>query len=130
MNPLRRSNVFVALTRVAVLVTAVVATAFSAPATARADQVTALVPAYFYPTWWSGSPWDDLNKAAAKIPIEAIMNPASGPGADVNTDYVAAVGALQNAGGKVIGYVSTGFGARSAADVKADINAYLSWYNV
>ena len=60
----------------------------------HADNVSVLVPAYFYPTWWAGSPWDDLNAAAAKIPIEAIMNPASGPGSDVNSDYLVAVNEL------------------------------------
>ena len=66
----------------------------------HADQVTALVPAYFYPTWWEvdGSPWDDLNAAAARIPIEAIMNPDSGPGTAVNSDYVVAVNELHEAG--------------------------------
>jgi hypothetical protein len=132
MNPLRRKNVFVALARVPALVAAVVFTTLAAPAEAGENKVTALVPAYFYPTWWSGSPWDKLNKAAAKIPIEAIMNPDSGPGRgpDPNPDYVIAVGELQKAGGKVIGYVSTGFGSRPADLVIADINSYVSWYHV
>ena len=77
----------------------------------RADEVVALVPAYFYPSYL-GSPWDDLNTAAARIPIEAIMNPDSGPGSGVNSDYVTAVQNLQAAGGKVIGYVATGYGTR------------------
>lgn len=96
----------------------------------RADEVVALVPAYFYPTWWSGSPWDQLNAAAARIPIEAIMNPASGPGPGPNSDYQFAVGQLRAAGGKVIGYVATGYGSRSAADVLAEVEAYLEWYDV
>jgi hypothetical protein len=95
-----------------------------------APQVKALVPAYFYPTWWVGSPWDDLNQAASQIPIEAIMNPASGPGPAQNPDYVQAVTGLQEAGGKVIGYVSTGFGSRSIRDVIDEIRAYLIWYDV
>ncbi|MEW4567022.1 spherulation-specific family 4 protein [Tautonia sp. JC769] len=94
------------------------------------SRVRALVPAYFYPTWWQGSPWDDLNQAASQIPIEAIMNPASGPGHVQNPDYVRAVTDLRAAGGKVIGYVSTGFGSRPMRDVVAEIRAYLSWYDV
>ena len=96
----------------------------------QADEITALVPAYFYPTWWVGSPWDELNAAAARIPVEAIMNPASGPGAAANSDYQYAVGALQTAGGLVIGYVPTGYGSRSAADVTADVASYIAWYGV
>jgi Spherulation-specific family 4 len=97
---------------------------------ARADDVVALVPAYFYPTWWVGSFWDDLNAAAARIPVEAIMNPASGPGTASNPDYVVAVCELQKAGGKVIGYVPTGYGFRCADDILCDVSAYLSWYGV
>jgi hypothetical protein len=97
---------------------------------ARADEVVALVPAYFYPTWWSGSPWDQLNAAAALIPVEAIMNPDSGPGDAANPDYQYAVAQLQAAGGKVIGYVPTGYGARAAADILADVADYMAWYGV
>src|SRR3954470_25031458 len=93
---------------------------------AQAGEVTALVPAYFYPTWWVGSPWDQLNAAAARIPLEAIMNPASGPGGAPNSAYQYAVGQLQAAGGKVIGYVPTGYGARPAADVLADVALYVT----
>jgi Spherulation-specific family 4 len=97
--------------------------------TAQADQVVALVPAYFYPSYL-GSPWDDLNTAAARIPIEAIMNPDSGPGPSLNSDYVTAVENLQAAGGKVIGYVATGYGARDAQDILDDVASYVGWYGV
>ena len=97
---------------------------------ARADDVVALVPAYFYPTWWDGSPWDDLNAAAARIPVEAIMNPDSGPGTALNSDYVVAVTQLHTAGGKVIGYVPTGYGASAAEDILSDVSNYVSWYGV
>ncbi len=97
----------------------------------RADKVSVLVPAYFYPTWWSGSPWDELNAAAAKIPIEAIMNPGSGPGSRVNPDYQVAVGELQTAGGKVIGYVATGYGSRTDRTPSWPTSRRTStWYNV
>ncbi len=95
----------------------------------RADEVVALVPAYFYPSYL-GSPWDDLNTTAASIPIEAIMNPDSGPGPAVNSDYVTAVQNLQAAGGKVIGYVATGYGARDAGDILNDVSNYVAWYGV
>ena len=99
---------------------------------ARADDiVAALVPAYFYPTWWRGSPWDDtFNAAAARVPVEAIINPAGGPGGHVNSDYQVAVGELQGSGGKVIGYVPTGYGSRSAEDILADVSSYVQWYDV
>jgi hypothetical protein len=112
---------FPTLGRIAVLTAALIAAALASSSESRADdQVTALVPAYFNPTWCSGSPWDQLNAAAAKIPVEAIMNPDRGPGLAVNSDYVYAVTHLQAAGGMVIGYVPTGYGSRSISDVMAD----------
>jgi Spherulation-specific family 4 len=95
----------------------------------QAEEVVVLVPAYFYPSYL-GSPWDNLNSAAASIPIEAIMNPDSGPGPGVNSDYVTAVQNLQAAGGTVIGYVATGYGARDAADILNDVSNYVAWYGV
>jgi Spherulation-specific family 4 len=93
---------------------------------ADAGTVTALVPAYFYP----GSNWDMLDQAAGIIPVEAIMNPASGPGSSVDPNYVTAVNNLQSAGGKVLGYVPTTFGTRSLAAVESDINFYVNNYHV
>ena len=94
--------------RALVLAISLITATVAGSSQAQADPVTALVPAYFYPTWWlpTGSPWDQLNAAAATIPIEAIMNPSSGPGPAFNPDYGVAVAALQAAGGKVIGYVA------------------------
>lgn len=72
--------------------------------------VELLVPAYFYPTP-AGSAWTTLTAAAqAGTPVTVIMNPATGPGLAPNADYVAAVNALRAAGGKVLGYVPTGYG--------------------
>jgi hypothetical protein len=123
---MRSSRNCLLLGRIAVLAAALLATTFMAPGQARAEKVTALVPAYFYPTWWSGSPWDQLNAAAATIPIEAIMNPDSGPGLGPNSDYQYAVTQLQAAGGKVIGYVDTAYGFRTSEEVLADVQSYIT----
>lgn len=124
-----------ALARVIVTIAVLLTTMLVTPAGAQeqlqsTERVKVLVPAYFYPTWWEGSPWDDLNEAATQIPIEAIMNPASGPGLGPNPDYIQAVSDLQEAGGKVIGYVSTGYGSRPFMEVVQEIQAYLLWYDV
>jgi hypothetical protein len=82
-----------------------------------------MVPAYFYP----GALWNKLNVAAGRVPLTAIMNPNSGPRAGYAADFVnynQAILALQAAGGKVIGYVYTGYGNRPIAEVKADIDFY------
>jgi hypothetical protein len=77
-----------------------------------------------------GSPWDDLNTAAASVPIEAIMNPDSGPGTEPNSDYTTAVQNLQAAGGTVIGYVATSYGAADSADILEQVSDYVTWYGV
>ena len=107
---MRRPHRLLSLARHLAIALTVFSAVTSSATPTEAREITALVPAYFYPTWWAGSPWDDLNAAAARIPVEAIMNPASGPGAAANPDYQFAVGQLQAAGGKVIGYVATGYG--------------------
>lgn len=91
-----------------------------------------VVPAYFYPAWWDAGAnrWDDLVLAAGRVDVIAIMNPASGPGASRNDDYVTAVTRMHEAGGRVIGYVPTTYGNRPLADCKADIDSYYGWYDV
>ena len=84
-----------------------------AVAIAHATPLEILVPAYFYPSF-SGSFWNQLTtQAAAGSPITAIMNPGSGPGTAVNSDYTAAITAFRAAGGKVLGYVPTGYAGAS-----------------
>ena len=90
-----------------------------------------LVPAYFYPSFDPAqSNWDEMTAATSKTQITAIMNPASGPGSAVNNDYTLAVNTFRAAGGKVIGYVPTNYGARLQADVLAEVNNYQNFYHV
>lgn len=95
-------------------------------------QAAILVPAYFYP---SSDPnqsyWDEMTTAAQSgAKITAIMNPNSGPGLAVNSDYINAVNAFRAVGGQVIGYVSTNYGNRNQADVLSDIAQYASTYTI
>lgn len=91
-----------------------------------------LIPAYFYPSWWDPGVnlWDDLAAAASQVPLIAIMNPNSGPGGGSNADYTREVDALRLAGGRVIGYVHTSYGARPVDEVLSEVDAYYAWYNV
>jgi hypothetical protein len=68
--------------------------------------------------------------ASQGVGITAIMNPNSGPSDAVNSDYTSAVNTFRAAGGKVIGYVSTQYGARDAAAVLAEVNAYQNFYQI
>lgn len=81
------------------------------------------VPAYFYP----GQTWTTARNSAPKLKL-MVMNPNSGSGTSANSDYVAAVANARAAGIKVVGYVYTNYGARSAAVVKQEITNYKNWY--
>lgn len=89
-----------------------------------------LVPAYFYPVDEGVTYWQTLADAAPDVAITAILNPDSGPGAAFDSDYAAVANAFQAAGGRLIGYVYTGYGARSEAVVKAEIDRYYAQYGV
>ena len=70
-----------------------------------------------------------MTAAASKTNITSIMNPASGSGSAANSDYTAAVNTFRAAGGKVIGYVPTNYGARAQAGVLAEVDKYQHFYN-
>ncbi len=77
-----------------------------------ANSVSALelfVPAYFYPSS-SSVYWDTLiAQAQLGTPITAIVNPGSGSGTSFNSDYNTRINQFRAAGGKVLGYVPTGY---------------------
>ncbi|MSU57387.1 MAG: PEP-CTERM sorting domain-containing protein [Pedosphaera sp.] len=102
----------------------IILTLVASLAAAHAAPLGFLVPAYFYP----GSLWTSMNYAATRAPLIAILNPNSGPDTTQNPDYVAAVNSLRAAGGKVIGYVYTSYGARATNAVRTDIDRYYSFY--
>ena len=82
-----------------------------------------LIPAYVAP-----SAMADL--VDGSHPRLLIINPASGPGAEEHPHYRDAVAAAHASGARVLGYVSTNYGARDAAAAEADIDRYESWYGV
>ena len=87
-----------------------------------------MVPAYFYPE--PGGLWHSMSNAATRVPLTAILNPDSGPGASRDPAYAAAITNLQRAGGRVIGYVATGYSSSNSVTVKAQIDLFLDWYAV
>jgi hypothetical protein len=104
------------------------------------------VPAYFYPSA-SNSDWDTLiAQAQLGTPITAIVNPGSGPGTSFNSDYNTRINQFRSAGGKVLGYVPTGYGGSqvstgstcqpssgasySIADVVSCASRYNSFYSI
>lgn len=105
-----------------------------------------LVPAYFYPTFEPGNFWGQLDSAASKVKINAIVNPNNGRFESVDSNYATVVDNLRAAGGKVFGYVQSNYG-NSRAQVtdqngnvivqgfdfsmaKHDVDQYLNLYHV
>jgi hypothetical protein len=97
-----------------------------------ADAATAagiMVPLYTYP----GGTWDKVAETKndhPDVPIVAIVNPASGPGGSIDSNYASGIDELKDAGVIVLGYVSTAYTGRSLTAVKGDIDKWDSWYNV
>jgi hypothetical protein len=88
-----------------------------------------LVPLY----GGAGSNWDAVVQAKLNHPntvVEAIVNPANGPGASRNSNFASSVASLRNAGVVVLGYVTTAQGTRPASAAEADIAAWQSFYGV
>lgn len=107
---------------------AATATVYIRPSPARLE---VLVPAYWFPS--ASSPWGSLTSATARragVTVTAILNPNNGIFTAADAAFVAAATGFANAGGKLLGYVYTGYGtgSRSLADIKANVDAYLTLY--
>jgi Spherulation-specific family 4 len=90
-----------------------------------------LIPLYIYPEIVNGrNTWQPLADAARQVPVLAIVNPNSGPGGKPNADYLQGMKLIQQAGAKMIGYVSTDYGKRPWAKVQADIDLYDKYFSV
>jgi hypothetical protein len=118
-------------------VTAVILMVFAglieSPAPATADMVSALVPAYFYPGTGGpggvGDGWAAMAAAASTIHVTAIFNPDSGPlPGSPDPNYVTAMTNLEKAGGTVVAYVYTDYGAVPIATVEGQISTYITQY--
>lgn len=80
------------------------------------------VPSYFYAT----SPfWQQIAGSSF-----VIINPNSGPGTVINTDYVATVKAAQAKGALVLGYVASTYSNKSLANFEAEVDLYYKWYGI
>jgi len=86
------------------------------------------VPAYFNPLW-DPAGWLHLASLGPALSF-AILNPDSGPGSAADAAYSEPIAAVQTSGGRVIGYVDTGYGTRPDADVLRDLMRYQSWYGL
>ncbi|MFO0938241.1 MAG: spherulation-specific family 4 protein [Gemmataceae bacterium] len=100
---------------------------------ARSQERTGLiVPLYVYPeNIHKNAVYNrliELKRTYETVPFWVIVNPASGPGKDVDANYTKAIDRLQGAGCVVLGYVSTSYAKRPAAEVRKDIDVWRKLY--
>jgi len=111
------------------IATALSTAAFAQEPTQMPPPVQLLVPAYFYPAGDGATEWDKLFAASDRVPIVAIVNPASGPGRRVDPNYTAVLEKAAKAKRlTLIGYVSTSYAKRPLEEVKADVDQWLKFY--
>jgi Spherulation-specific family 4 len=82
-----------------------------------------VVPAYFGP--WERHHWAMLVQARPSV---VVINPASGPGHEPQSDYRPLVEQLQRNGTTVLGYVTTSWLTRSTPECAADAHTYVDTY--
>jgi hypothetical protein len=99
----------------------------------QAQQRTGLlIPLYVYPadihTNKVYNRLIDLKRRYETVPMWIIVNPASGPGKEVDANYTKAIDRLQGAGCVTLGYVSTSYGKRFEREVITDLAAWQKLY--
>jgi hypothetical protein len=97
-------------------------------ASAKLVRMRLWVPAYYYPFGPGLVQWNHLIASAKKVPIVAIVNPASGPGDHVDTNFAAVLPRARRAGITLVGYVSTQYGRKPLAQVENEIDTFLKFY--
>jgi hypothetical protein len=99
------------------------------PAHAATSSTGVIVPLYGYP----GSSWTGLirdHEAYPTVPVVAVVNPASGPGWGVDSNFLSGIKSLQSAGISVLGYVASGYTGVALSSAEAQVQDYVSWYGV
>ncbi|WP_307073642.1 spherulation-specific family 4 protein [Arthrobacter pascens] len=94
---------------------------------AGAGELRIVVPGYVDPS--NSVYWESVIQSGPQV-RDVIVNPASGPGAAVSEPYFRLIGALRDAGVRVLGYVSSGHGDRDPAMVTEEIGRWRAWCGV
>ncbi len=86
------------------------------------------VPAYYYPFGPGLREWNRLIASAKVAPIVAIVNPASGPGDNVDTNFATVIPRARKAGITLVGYIGTQYTRKPLDHVKREIDTFLRFY--
>jgi hypothetical protein len=86
------------------------------------------VAPYYYPNGPGLDEWNRLIAAAKRVPIVAIVNPASGPGDHQDSYFAAVLPRARQAGITLVGYIGTKYGKKPLADAEQEVETYLNYY--
>lgn len=92
------------------------------------DNNCLIVPMYGWDAGWSEIIY--AKEEDKGIEIIAAINPSSGPGAGKDSYWAGVADDLQDAGIKVVSYISTAYAGRGGGDVKNEIDYYYDWYDL
>lgn len=91
-----------------------------------------LIPLYVYPTDpYVNADYNNLinlKRQHAKVPVIAIINPISGVGESIDSNYTIVCNRLVGSGVDLVGYIASTYGARSLQDMKDEMVTWLSYY--
>jgi hypothetical protein len=91
-----------------------------------------LIPMYVYPsdpqTNEAFNRLIDLKRRYETVPFWVIVNPASGPGTEVDPNYTRIIDRLVGAGCMTLGYVSTSYAKRPAEQIEEDVHLWAEFY--
>ena len=91
-----------------------------------------LIPLYIYPAnIHTNADYNrvmELKRQYSEVPFWVILNPASGPGTEVDANYTKAVDRLIGSGCVVLGYVPTDYGKIPEKDVQRHLDAWRRMY--
>lgn len=113
--------------RITLTAAALVGAALFASSTQSTIPARMLFPLYIAPGT-NGNNWNAVISANTYGNIDVILNPSNGPGSAKQTNYVNGIARLKAANVGIYGYVHSTYGDRSIADVKADVDKWVSWY--
>ena len=92
------------------------------------SSVGIIVPLYSPPSDSTWAKLMDVKRKHTSVPIIAIVNPANGVGAAIDSSYTAGIATLKANGIVVIGYVATGWARRALQETKAESLQWKQFY--
>ena len=91
-----------------------------------------LIPLYIYPAnIHTNADYNrvmELKRTYSEVPFWVIVNPASGPGKNIDANYTKAIDRLIGAGCVVLGYVPTNYAKIAPQDVLKDLESWRRMY--